>query len=91
MSGEEGMGSKRPQGSFRGIKAYVPSETYIEMVLATQYGMIAGGPKTLSQLMLEGFECWKQQHPKVVEYIKTNRSILEKAMKGEGGQEGEKA
>ena len=85
MSGEEGAERpSRPQESLRGVKIYAPSETYIEMVLATQYGMITGeGPKTFSQLMLEGFECWKRQHPKVEEYIKTNKPILEKAMKGQ--------
>ena len=89
MSGEEGVvGPSRPQRSLRGIKAYVPSETYIEMTLATQYGMVTGkGPKTYSQLLAEAFKEWLENHKEVKEYVETNKPILEKAMKG---QEAEK-
>jgi hypothetical protein len=58
------------------------------MTLATQYGMITGkGPRSYSQLMLEGFYCWKQHHPEADEYIRANKPILERATKG---QEAEK-
>ena len=88
MSGEEGVGPSRPLGP-RGVKIYAPLDIYVEMTLATQYGMITGqGPRTYSQLLLEGFECWKRQHPEADEYIRANKPILERAMKG---QEGEKA
>ena len=89
MSGEVGVeGPSRPQRSLRGIKAYVPSETYIEMTLATQYGMVTGrGPRTYSQLLAEAFREWLENHKDVKEYVETNKPILEKAMKG---QEAEK-
>ena len=85
MSGEEGAeGPSRPQGSLRGVKAYVPSETYIEMTLATQYGLLARkGPKTFSQLVVEAFKVWLDQNPDVKQYVETNKPILERAMKGQ--------
>jgi hypothetical protein len=89
VSGEEGKGPSRPQRSLRGIKAYVPSETYIEMTLATQYGMVTGkGPKTYSQLLLEAFKVWLDHNPDIKQYVETNKPVLERAMKG---QEGEKS
>ena len=88
MSGEVGVvGPSRPQRSLRGIKAYVPSETYIEMTLATQYGMVTGkGPKTYSQLLAEAFKVWLDHNPDVKQYVETNKPILEKAMKGQEGR-----
>ena len=86
MNGEEGMGPSRAQRSLRGIKAYVPSETYIEMTLATQYGMITGrGPRTYSQLLLEAFKEWLEKRPNVRQYVEANKPVLERAMK-EGGK-----
>jgi hypothetical protein len=91
VSGEEGKGPSRPQRSLRGVKVYVTPDVYLEMTLAVQYGTVTGkGPRTYNQLLLEGFEYWKQHHPEVEEYIKANKPILEKAMKGQGGQGGEK-
>ena len=92
MNGEEGKGPSRPQRSLRGIKAYVPHDIYVEMTLATQYGMITGkGPKTYSQLLAEAFKEWLENHKDVKEYVETNKPILEKAMKGQEGQEAEKS
>jgi hypothetical protein len=85
VSGEEGVeGPSRPQRSLRGIKAYVPSETYIEMTLVTQYGMVTGrGPRTYSQLLVEAFKEWLENHKEVKQYVETNKPVLERAMKGQ--------
>lgn len=87
MSGEEGMGPSRPQGS-RGVKVYVSPDVYAEMVLATQYGMVTGkAPKTYSQLLVEAFKEWLENHKDVKQYVETNKPVLERAMKGqEAGQ-----
>ena len=86
MSGEEGAeGPSRPQRSLRGVKVYVPPETYIEMTLAIQYGITGKGPKTYSQLLLEAFKVWLDHNPNVKQYVEANRPILEKAMKGQEG------
>jgi len=97
VSGEEGVkGPSRPQRSLRrvkvyGVKVYVEPETYIEMTLATQYGMITRkGPKTYSQLLLEAFKVWLDHNPDIKQYVEANKPVLEKAMKGQGGQGGEK-
>jgi len=88
VSGEEGVKEpSRPQRSLRGVKVYVEPETYIEMTLATQYGMITGkGPKTYSQLLLEAFKVWLDHNPDIKQYVEANKPVLEKAMKGQGGE-----
>jgi len=88
VSGEEGVeGPSRPQRSLRGVKVYVPPETYIEMTLAIQYGITGKGPKTYSQLLLAAFKVWLDHNPDVKQYVEANRPILEKAMKEqEAGQ-----
>ena len=80
MSGESVEGPSRP---LRGVKAYVPPETYIEMTLATQYGLLTGkGPKTYSQLVVEAFKAWLEHNPDIKQYVETNKPVLERVMKG---------
>jgi hypothetical protein len=87
VSGEEGMGPSRPQRSFRGVKVYAPFDVYIELTLATQYGMVTGkGPKNYSQLLVEAFKVWLDHNPDVKQYVEANKPVLEKAI-----NEGEKA
>ena len=87
VRGEEGMGPSRPQGS-RGVKIYAPFDVYVEMTLATQYGMVTGkGPRTYSQLLVEAFKEWLENHKDVKQYVEANKPVLERAMKGqEAGQ-----
>jgi len=90
-SREEGRKSSSPQKP-KVVKVYAPLETYLEMTLAVQYGEITKkGPTTYTQLLLEGFELWKQHHPEVVKYIKDHKPVVERFftrfMKGQGPQQ----
>jgi DNA-binding transcriptional ArsR family regulator len=91
-SREEGRKPSRPQKPKEVVKVYAPLETYLEMTLAVQYGETTKkGPTTYTQLLLEGFELWKQHHPEVVEYIKAYKPVVERFfmrfMKGQGPQQ----
>ena len=81
-SREEGRKPSRPQKP-KVVKVYAPFETYLEMALAIQYGEITNkGPTTYTQLLLEGFELWKQHHPEVVKYIKDHKPFVERFLRG---------
>jgi DNA-binding transcriptional ArsR family regulator len=81
-SREEGRKPSRPQKP-KVVKVYAPFETYLEMALAVQYGVITKkGPTTYTQLLLEGFELWKQHHPEVVKYINDHKPFVERFLRG---------
>jgi DNA-binding transcriptional ArsR family regulator len=92
-SREEGRKPSSPQKPEEVVvNVYAPLETYLEMELAVQYGETTKkGPTTYTQLLLEGFELWKQHHPEVVEYIKAYKPVVERFfmrfMKGQGPQQ----
>ena len=91
-SREEGRKPSRSQKPKEVVKVYAPLETYLEMALAVQYGETTKkGPTTYTQLLLEGFELWKQHHPEVVEYIKAYKPVVERFftrfVKGQGPQQ----
>ena len=70
------------------VVVLLSDEEMAQLAMAVQYFRAMGkGPRSMSAVMREAFREWRENHKEVDEYIRANRSLLEKMQQAqEAGQ-----